>query len=132
MNSVAIAERPQAAPPPSRTIPFIDFHRLPTDTPEVDTNLQPDVLITAVELPALACARNSRYRKVRDRASYAFALVSVAAALESEGARQSPRGDSEPPAETFGPFGMADRLNWLKAKKRRRNTSSQRRISGRS
>src|SRR6266702_3578534 len=57
---------------------------------------------------------------------------SQAAALESDGARQSPRGDSEPPDDTFGPFGMAERLNWLKAKKRRRNTSSQRRISGRS
>jgi xanthine dehydrogenase YagS FAD-binding subunit len=46
--------------------------------------LQPDELITAVELPALPCARHSRYRKVRDRASYAFALVSVAAALAVE------------------------------------------------
>ena len=50
---------------------------------------------------------------------------SHAAALASDGARQSPRGDSEPPAETFGPFGIAERLNWLKAKNRRRNTSSQ-------
>lgn len=65
-----------------RTIPVVDFHRLPEATPQTDTNLQPDELITAVELPALACARHSLYRKVRDRASYAFALVSVAAALE--------------------------------------------------
>ena len=49
--------------------------------------------------------------------------ASQAVALPSEGARQSPRGDSEPPALTFGPFGIAERLNWLKAKKRRRNTS---------
>ncbi|MGB7922664.1 MAG: xanthine dehydrogenase family protein subunit M [Pyrinomonadaceae bacterium] len=65
-----------------RAIPIADFHRLPEDTPQTDTNLLPDELITAVELPAVAFARNSIYRKVRDRASYAFALVSVAAALE--------------------------------------------------
>ena len=68
-----------------RAIPIVDFHRLPEDTPQTDTNLRPDELITAVELPALSFARNSMYRKVRDRASYAFALVSVAAALEVEG-----------------------------------------------
>src|SRR5262249_37316596 len=49
-----------------------------------------------------------------------------------DGARQSPRGEREPPAETFGPFGMAERLNCANAKKRRQKTSSQRRISGRS
>lgn len=65
-----------------RTIPMCDFHRLPEETPQTDTNLQPDELITAVELPALTFAQNSVYVKVRDRASYAFALVSVAAALE--------------------------------------------------
>ena len=68
-----------------RTIPLVDFHRLPGDTPEIDTNLRPDELITAVELPALPFARRSLYRKVRDRASYAFALVSVAAALDIDG-----------------------------------------------
>jgi xanthine dehydrogenase YagS FAD-binding subunit len=67
-----------------RAIPIVDFHRLPGDTPQTDTNLHPDELITAVELPALPFARNSLYRKVRDRASYAFALVSVAAALAVE------------------------------------------------
>jgi Aerobic-type carbon monoxide dehydrogenase, middle subunit CoxM/CutM homologs len=67
-----------------RTIPIVDFHRLPEDTPQIDTDLQPDELIMAVGLPALTFARNSMYRKVRDRASYAFALVSVAAALEVE------------------------------------------------
>jgi xanthine dehydrogenase YagS FAD-binding subunit len=66
-----------------RTIPFEEFHRLPGNTPNVDTNLGPDELITAIELPALAMAKNSHYRKVRDRSSYAFALVSVAAALET-------------------------------------------------
>jgi xanthine dehydrogenase YagS FAD-binding subunit len=68
-----------------RIIPMADFHRLPGDTPHLETTLQPDELITAVELPELPWARHSRYRKVRDRASYAFALVSVAAALEVHG-----------------------------------------------
>ncbi len=68
----------------SRSIPLVDFHRLPGDTPQLDTNLQRDELIIAVDLPALPFARRSLYRKVRDRASYAFALVSVAAALEIE------------------------------------------------
>jgi xanthine dehydrogenase YagS FAD-binding subunit len=67
-----------------RTIPIVDFHRLPEDTPQADTNLRPDELVTAIELPPLPFARASKYRKVRDRASYAFALVSVAAALEVE------------------------------------------------
>lgn len=65
-----------------RRIPMADFHRLPEKTPHIETTLEPDEMITAVELPALHIARRSRYRKVRDRASYAFALVSVAAALE--------------------------------------------------
>ena len=67
-----------------RTISFIDFHRLPGDSPQTDTNLEPNELITSVDLPPLEFARNSMYRKVRDRASYAFALVSVAAALEMD------------------------------------------------
>ncbi len=69
----------------ARRIPFRDFHRLPGDTPEVETDLRADELITAVELPPVPFAARSLYRKVRDRASYAFALVSVAAALEIEG-----------------------------------------------
>lgn len=68
-----------------RQIPFADFHRLPGATPEQDTTLGHDELIVAVELPPLGLAVNSTYRKVRDRASYAFALVSVAAALEMDG-----------------------------------------------
>jgi xanthine dehydrogenase YagS FAD-binding subunit len=64
-----------------RTIPLVDFHRLPGDTPERDTVLAHGELITAIDLPPLAFAARSRYRKVRDRASYAFALVAVAAAL---------------------------------------------------
>jgi xanthine dehydrogenase YagS FAD-binding subunit len=67
-----------------RSIPFKDFHRLPGDTPEIDTNLQPVELITSVDLPASASLLPSTYRKVRDRASYAFALVSVAAAMKVE------------------------------------------------
>ncbi len=66
----------------TRRIEFADFHRLPGDTPHVDTNLADGELITAVEIPPLAMASHSRYRKVRERASYAFALVSVAAAIE--------------------------------------------------
>jgi xanthine dehydrogenase YagS FAD-binding subunit len=67
-----------------RTLQLTDLHRLPEDRPEFDTVLAPGELITAVELPALSFAGRSTYRKVRDRASYAFALVSVAAALELE------------------------------------------------
>jgi len=67
-----------------RAIPIADLHRLPGDEPERDTVLDHGELITAVELPPLAWAARSRYRKVRDRASYAFALVSVAAALDVE------------------------------------------------
>ncbi len=65
-----------------RRIPVIELHRLPGNAPERDTVLQHGDLIVAVELPALPMAVNSAYYKVRDRASYAFALVSVAAALE--------------------------------------------------
>jgi xanthine dehydrogenase YagS FAD-binding subunit len=66
----------------SRAIPFADFHRLPGNTPQLDTTLKPDELVTAVDLPALPFAKRSHYLKVRDRQSYAFALVSVAAALD--------------------------------------------------
>jgi xanthine dehydrogenase YagS FAD-binding subunit len=65
-----------------RTIPISEFHRLPGDIPEQDTNLQHGELIVAIELPKSDFATNSYYLKVRDRASYAFALVAVAAALE--------------------------------------------------
>jgi xanthine dehydrogenase YagS FAD-binding subunit len=65
-----------------RAIPLTQLHRLPGEQPERDTVLRHGELITAVELPPLAFAANSRYRKVRDRASYAFALVSAAAALD--------------------------------------------------
>jgi xanthine dehydrogenase YagS FAD-binding subunit len=68
----------------TRRIPIAEFHRVPGDTPQIETELAPDELITAVLLPPVPVARNSHYRKVRDRASYAFALVSVAAALAVE------------------------------------------------
>ncbi|HEX8264502.1 MAG TPA: xanthine dehydrogenase family protein subunit M [Pyrinomonadaceae bacterium] len=68
-----------------RTIPINDFHRLPGDQPEKDNNLAHGELITAIELPKSPFAAKSYYLKVRDRASYAFALVSVAAALEMSG-----------------------------------------------
>ena len=64
-----------------RSIPISEFHRLPGDTPHIDTNLRAGELITSVDLPASSSGLTSQYRKVRDRASYAFALVSVAAAL---------------------------------------------------
>ena len=80
LDAVVRVEGPQGA----RTIAFADFHRLPGDTPQVDTNLKRDELITAIDLPASTAkfSTNSYYLKVRDRASYAFALVSVAAGLD--------------------------------------------------
>ncbi len=68
-----------------REVALMDFHCLPGDTPQIETQLRDDELITTVDLPAMPFARRSAYRKVRDRASYAFALVSVGAALELEG-----------------------------------------------
>ena len=68
-----------------RTIPFVDFHREPGDTPEKDTVLEPGELILGVDVPVTPLAAQSLYTKVRDRASYEFALASVAAALVLEG-----------------------------------------------
>ncbi|MCU1309059.1 MAG: Periplasmic aromatic aldehyde oxidoreductase, binding subunit YagS [Candidatus Angelobacter sp.] len=68
-----------------RAIPFSDFHRLPGDTPQIDTNLEADEIITSIDLPPKGFADHHAYLKVRDRHSYAFALVSVAAALEMDG-----------------------------------------------
>jgi len=70
-----------------RTIPLRDFHRLPGDTPHIDSNLRLGELITAVDLPAEEFTRHYTYLKLRDRLSYAFALVSVAAALRIDGGR---------------------------------------------
>jgi xanthine dehydrogenase YagS FAD-binding subunit len=79
------AEVHVAGPSGERVIAFADFHRLPGDTPQRDSNLEPNEIITAVELPAQGFAANYSYLKIRDRLSYAFALVSVAAALELDG-----------------------------------------------
>ena len=85
---------PEPVPPPpgptdlttgpagERVMAFNDFHRLPGNTPQTDTNLLPDEIVIAVELPPQGFAENYSYLKIRDRASYAFALVSVAAALD--------------------------------------------------
>jgi xanthine dehydrogenase YagS FAD-binding subunit len=69
-----------------RAVAFADFHRLPGDAPHVDTTKRPDEIITAVDLPPEGFAERHAYVKIRDRASYAFALVSVAAALRMGGA----------------------------------------------
>jgi xanthine dehydrogenase YagS FAD-binding subunit len=70
-----------------RIIPFAEFHRLPGDRPEIDTNLRHDEIILGIELPPEDFAQHCSYLKLRDRASYAFALVSVAAALTLDGGR---------------------------------------------
>ncbi len=70
-----------------RQIPFTDFHRLPGNMPQRDTNLEPGELITAVILPPLPFAQRGVYLKLRDRASYAFALISVAAVVDVTGDR---------------------------------------------
>ena len=72
-------------PSGERTLPLSGLHTLPGGHPEIETVLAPGELITAISIPALRVAENSTYRKVRDRASYAFALVSVAAAVELDG-----------------------------------------------
>jgi xanthine dehydrogenase YagS FAD-binding subunit len=74
-------------PAGERAIAFADFHRLPGDTPQIDTHLAPGEIITAIELPPHGFAAHYSYLKIRDRLSYAFALVSVAAAMEIEGGR---------------------------------------------
>ena len=74
-----------AGPAGERSIPFAEFHRLPGDAPERDTNLAPGEIVVAVDLPARDFGQNVTYLKLRDRLSYAFALVSVAAALELDG-----------------------------------------------
>jgi xanthine dehydrogenase YagS FAD-binding subunit len=73
-----------SGPNGERTIAFADFHRLPGDTPELDNNLQHGELITSIDLPNQGFHQNYSYLKLRDRISYAFALVSVAAAFEIE------------------------------------------------
>ena len=115
----------QGANGQERSIPFTDFHRLPGDNPEKDTNLNHGELITAIELPKNNFTAKSYYLKVRDRASYAFALVSVAAALEMDGnkikqARLAMGGVAHKPwraveAEKFLIGKTADESNFKKA-----------------
>ena len=78
LDAVVHLEGPQGP----RHLKLVDLHRLPGDTPDIETELCAGELITAVAIPALPFAMRSTYRKVRDRSSYAFALVSVAAALD--------------------------------------------------
>ena len=85
LDAVVRVSGPISGPAGERTIPFADFHRLPGDRPDIDTTLQAGELITAVDLPPPLFSANAHYLKVRDRASYAFALVSVAAALQMDG-----------------------------------------------
>jgi len=70
-----------------RTVPLIDFYRLPGATPHIETVLDPGEVIAAITVPASPAARRSHYLKVRDRASFEFAVVSAAVALEMDGAR---------------------------------------------
>ncbi len=81
LDAVVETVRPNGA---SRSIPVAEFHRLPGDTPHIETVLEPGELITAVTLPK-PTGGTQVYRKVRDRASYAFALVSVAAVVQKDG-----------------------------------------------
>lgn len=74
-----------SGPRGDRRIAFADFHRLPGDTPEKDTNLEAGELITAVDIPDGPFTKHVHYQKVRERASYAFALLSTAAALDLDG-----------------------------------------------
>lgn len=80
LDAVVLASGPKG----ERRIPFSEFHRLPGDNPEKDNNLMENELITAIEIPDNAFNKNVHYLKIRDRASYAFAVVSVAAALHIE------------------------------------------------
>ncbi|RSK24696.1 FAD binding domain-containing protein [Hymenobacter metallilatus] len=74
-----------SGPNGERSIPFEDFHRLPGNEPEKDNTLEPGELILSLDLPAQGFSKNFSYLKLRDRSSYAFALISVAAALELDG-----------------------------------------------
>lgn len=92
LDATVEAVKPQGA---TRTIPIADFHRLPGDTPEIETVLEPGELIASVTLPKPAGGMQ-HYRKVRDRASYAFALVSVAAIIQPDGSGRVALGGVAP------------------------------------
>ena len=88
-------------PAGERAIPFQDFHRLPGDTPQIDTNLRPDEIITALELPAPGFADHYTYLKIRDRLSYAFALGGVAHKPWREPAAEAALRGQAPNAANF-------------------------------
>jgi xanthine dehydrogenase YagS FAD-binding subunit len=99
-----------------RVIPIADFHRLPGDAPQLDSTLEPGELITHVTLPPPPPGQQV-YRKVRDRASYAFAMVSVAAISDGRGARIAMGGVAHKPwrdaaADTF--FAGRDEAGWAR------------------
>jgi xanthine dehydrogenase YagS FAD-binding subunit len=75
------------APQGQRTVPLDELYRLPADTPHIETVLEPGEVITAITVPASPVARRSHYLKVRDRASFEFALVAAAVALDMDGPR---------------------------------------------
>ena len=79
------AELELTGPNGKRTVPIGDFHRVPGDTPHIETVLLPGEMITGIDIPASAAAKRSYYLKVRDRASFEFALVSAAVALDLDG-----------------------------------------------
>jgi xanthine dehydrogenase YagS FAD-binding subunit len=81
LDATVLVQGPQG----QRSIRFAEFHRLPGDTPHIDNDLQREEIITAIDLPAKGYPEHYAYLKVRDRTSFAFALVSVAAALEMDG-----------------------------------------------
>jgi xanthine dehydrogenase YagS FAD-binding subunit len=83
LDAIVEVEGPQGA----RQIPLGEFHRLPGETPERDTVLEPAELITSIVLPPLPWSKSGVYLKIRDRASYAFALISVAAIVDLDGDR---------------------------------------------
>ncbi|WP_374950722.1 FAD binding domain-containing protein [Mucilaginibacter sp.] len=82
LDAVVLVDGPNNT---KRSIPFADFHRLPGEHPEIDNNLKQGEFITSIDLPANRLADKSYYLKIRERSSYAFALVSVAAALLTDG-----------------------------------------------
>lgn len=94
------AQEHLAGPAGRRVAPLTELHRLPGDRPDIEAVLAPGELVTAGELPPAPAAARSTYRKVRDRASHAFALVSVAAVLQvADGTRsRAPAAPSASPA----------------------------------
>ncbi len=104
-----------------RTIDFSDFHRLPGDRPEKDTNLQPGELITAIELPKPVFSDHYYYLKIRERSSYAFALISVAAGLQMQSGTIANAGLAMG-GVAHKPWKLTDVEKYLKGKKPSQST----------